>query len=154
MRLDKEARSGLILASPATVYVLALIAALIALTVAYSLWTQDFVEVNCELTFANYKEIFADPLYGVLILRSVKIANLVTFFILLLAYPLAYYIAFNVKRKALWLFLVTIPFWTSYLLRVFSWKVILAQNGVVNTALLGLGVIDARLTRCFIPKGR
>src|SRR3546814_11091292 len=45
------------------------------------------------------------------------------------------------ERKALWLFLITIPFWTSYLLRVFAWKIVLGYNGVVNASLLELGII-------------
>ena len=60
----------------------------------------------------------------------------------LLAYPLAYFIAFHVKKnKMIWIILVTIPFWTSYLLRVFSWKVILGYNGVINSGLMSLGII-------------
>ncbi len=143
MTLDKNARLGLLLATPTTLYVLLLIAAPVAMTVAYSFWTQEFVDVSRDFTLSNYQEVFADPLYRTLIFRSVRIAAMVTLLTVLLAYPVAYHIAFNVKKnKAMWLFLVTIPFWTSYLLRVFSWKLILAQNGVVNSALLWLGVID------------
>ena len=61
----------------------------------------------------------------------------------MLAYPIAYFISFHGGRhKSLWLFLITIPFWTSYLLRVMSWKVILGYNGVLNSGLMGLGIID------------
>ena len=68
---------------------------------------------------------------------------MVCFFTVVLAYPIAYYISFHGGRhKGLWLFLITIPFWTSYLLRVMSWKVILGYNGVLNSSLMGLGVID------------
>ena len=68
---------------------------------------------------------------------------LVSFFTVVLAYPIAYYISFHGGRhKSLWLFLITIPFWTSYLLRVMSWKVILGYNGVLNSGLMGLGIID------------
>ena len=64
----------------------------------------------------------------------------------LLAYPLAYFIAFHVKRnKIMWIILITIPFWTSYLLRVFSWKVILGYNGVINSGLMSLGIISEPL---------
>ncbi len=49
------------------------------------------------------------------------------------------------SRKSLWLFLITIPFWTSYLIRVFLWKVILGFNGVINSGLMGLGIIDEPL---------
>lgn len=144
MTLDKNARLGLLLATPTTLYVLLLIAAPVGMTIAYSFWTQEFVDVTRDFTWANYREVFTDPLYRTLIFRSVRIAAMVTLLTVLLAYPVAYHIAFNVKKnKAMWLFLVTIPFWTSYLLRVFSWKLILAQNGVVNSALLWLGVIDS-----------
>ena len=154
MIVTKESRLGLTLATPATLYVLLLIAAPVAMTIAYSFWTQEYVDINRDFTWANYKEVFTDPLYRTLIFRSVKIATLVTFLTVITAYPIAYFIAFNVgKSKAMWLFLVTIPFWTSYLLRVFSWKIILAQNGVVNSALLWLGIIDAPIDALLYNSG-
>jgi spermidine/putrescine transport system permease protein len=64
----------------------------------------------------------------------------------LLAYPMAYFVAFRVDRsKFIWLILLTIPFWTSYLLRVFAWKIILGYNGVINSGLMSLGVIHQPL---------
>ena len=75
--------------------------------------------------------------------RSLYISLTVSFFTVVLAYPIAYFISFHGGRhKSLWLFLITIPFWTSYLLRVMSWKVILGYNGVLNSGLMGLGIID------------
>jgi len=64
-----------------------------------------------------------------------------------LAYPVAYFVSFYVRpdRKSLWLFLITIPFWTSYLIRVFLWKVILGYNGVINSGLMSIGLIDEPL---------
>ena len=74
------------------------------------------------------------------------IATLVAVTTVLLAYPAAYYIAFHVHRnKMMWLILITLPFWTSYLLRVFAWKLILGYNGVVNSALITVGLIDQPL---------
>jgi spermidine/putrescine transport system permease protein len=60
----------------------------------------------------------------------------------------AYFVSFHVEpsRKSIWLFLITIPFWTSYLIRVFLWKVILGYNGAVNTGLMELGIIDEPLS--------
>jgi spermidine/putrescine transport system permease protein len=79
--------------------------------------------------------------------RSLRISLIVTVATVVLAFPIAYYLSFHVKsRKALWLFLITVPFWTSYLLRVFLWKVILGYNGVLNSALMNLGIIDQPLT--------
>ncbi len=64
----------------------------------------------------------------------------------LLAYPMAYFVAFHVERtKFVWLILLTIPFWTSYLLRVFAWKIILGYNGVINSGLMALGLIHQPL---------
>ncbi|MEL6702168.1 MAG: ABC transporter permease, partial [Pseudomonadota bacterium] len=98
-------------------------------------------------TLANYREAWEEPLYGLLLQRSLIISGLVTLVTVVLAFPIAYFVSFHVRpeRKSLWLFLITIPFWTSYLVRVFLWKVILGFNGVVNSALLWLGVIDAPL---------
>ena len=72
----------------------------------------------------------------------------VTALTIFLAYPVAYFISFRVppKRKAMWIFLITIPFWTSYLIRIFLWKVILGYNGVINGSLTGLGLIDQPLS--------
>ena len=66
----------------------------------------------------------------------------------MLAFPVAYFISFHVRpeRKSLWLFLITIPFWTSYLIRVFLWRVILAYDGPVNSGLMAMGVIDEPLS--------
>jgi spermidine/putrescine transport system permease protein len=59
---------------------------------------------------------------------------------------MAYFVAFRVRRaKFVWLLLLTIPFWTSYLLRVFAWKVILGYDGVINSTLIGLGLISRPL---------
>ena len=71
----------------------------------------------------------------------------VTTITVVLAFPVAYFVSFHVEpsRKSLWLFMITIPFWTSYLIRVFLWKVILGYNGVVNSGLLGIGFIDEPL---------
>jgi spermidine/putrescine transport system permease protein len=81
-------------------------------------------------------------------LRSLRISASVTAVTVILAFPIAYFISFHVTpdRKSLWLFLITIPFWTSYLIRVFLWRVILAYDGPVNGTLLGLGIIDEPLS--------
>lgn len=143
--MQSEASKGFLLSAPATVYVGFLVAAPLAILVAYSLWTQTYVSVDRTLTLANYREAFSDPLVHHLMRRSIFIAGAVTIVTVALAYPIAYFIAMKSKRKTLWLLLITIPFWSSYLLRVFAWKLILGFNGVLNSALLGLGLIDEPL---------
>ena len=92
-------------------------------------------------TASNFLTLALDPLYLTVTLRSLAIAGLVTLATVVTAYPVAYYLAFHAgRRRGLLLFLVTLPFWTSYLLRVFAWKIVLAYNGVLNSALIETGV--------------
>ena len=143
---QNEGRKGLLLVSPTFAYAILLLAAPLVLVILFSFWTQDYLDLDTTPTLANYKEAWTDPLYRELMLRSLRISVLVTTVTVLTAFPVAYYVSFRVKeRKALWLFLITAPFWTSYLLRVFLWKVILGYNGVFNSALLWAGIIDEPL---------
>lgn len=146
MNLQSEASKGLVLSAPATLYVGFLVAAPLVILVAYSVWTQTYVSIDKTPTLANYREALTDPLVRHLMIRSILIAGAVTFATVALAYPIAYFIALKARRKTLWLLLITIPFWSSYLLRVFAWKLILGFNGVMNSALMGLGVIDTPMT--------
>jgi spermidine/putrescine transport system permease protein len=92
-------------------------------------------------SMANFATVVSDPLYWTVTLRSLVIAALVTLATVVSAYPVAYYLAFHAgRRRGLLLFLVTLPFWTSYLLRVFAWKIVLAYNGVLNSALIESGI--------------
>ena len=146
--LNKDARNGLFMVSGPFVYAVALLAVPLGAIVLFSFWTQDYLTLITEPTIANYREAWEEPLYGLLLRRSLIIAALVTLATVVLAFPIAYYVSFNVRpgRKSLWLFLITIPFWTSYLIRVFLWKVILGFNGVLNSGLQGIGVIEEPLT--------
>lgn len=144
--LDRDARRGLALLSPTLLFALALLVMPIASVVAYSFWTQDYLSFDTTFTLDRYVEVWTDPLYRTLMLRSLAISAISTAITVLLAYPVAYFIAFHGgHRRALWLFLVTIPFWTSYLLRVFAWKVILGFDGVLNSGLIGLGIVSEPL---------
>jgi spermidine/putrescine transport system permease protein len=134
-----------LLAPPLLFLVFALTAPL-ALLVLYSFWRQSGFELETVFTLEQYEAVFGRPLYRELFLRSVAISALVTVVTVALAYPMAYFVAFKVTRhKFVWLLLLSIPFWTSYLLRVFAWKVILGFNGVINSSLLGLGLISEPL---------
>ena len=103
--------------------------------------TNDGSLLGGAFTLDNFKAALTDPLYATVILRSLAIAGLVTLATVVTAYPIAYYLAFHAgKHRGLLLFIVTLPFWTSYLLRVFAWKVVLAFNGVLNSALMTTGM--------------
>ncbi|QND65905.1 ABC transporter permease [Mesorhizobium loti] len=103
--------------------------------------TNDGSLLGAGFTVANFVTVVSDPLYWTVTLRSLIIAALVTLATVVTAYPVAYYLAFHAgRRRGLLLFLVTLPFWTSYLLRVFAWKIVLAYNGVLNSALIESGI--------------
>ena len=135
------------LLSPSLLLLIFVFAFPIFFLVAYSFWTQDYVTVDTTLTLENYKIVVNKASYHALIKRSLIISSLTTLVTVLLAYPMAYFVAFVVKdHKLLWLIALTIPFWTSYLLRVFAWKLILGYNGVINGSLSNLGLIDNPLS--------
>ena len=143
-----ESAQGLFLISPTLCFALLLLAVPLVMVAALSFWTQDYLTLDRTFTTANYVTAWTEPMYQYLMARSLKISIFVTVATVFLAYPVAYFISFHVapKRKAMWIFLITIPFWTSYLMRIFLWKVILGYNGVVNGSLIGLGVIEQPLS--------
>ncbi len=137
---------GYALLSPTLIAMGITLAAPLALLALYSLWTESDAGIDTNLTLLQYASVVSRTSYRALLLRSIAISGLVTLVTVMLAYPMAYFVAFRVeKTKLLWLILLTIPFWTSYLLRVFAWKVILGYNGVVNSGLMSLGLIKAPL---------
>jgi spermidine/putrescine transport system permease protein len=98
-----------------------------------------------EFNLGNYAR-FLDPLYLKIFVRSFKIAGLTTVVCFLLGYPMAYWIA---TRPAKWrntlLLLLMIPFWTNFLVRTYAWVLILRDTGLINQALMGLGLISEPL---------
>ena len=141
-----ESKRGLILISTPFGFSFLLLVMPLILILLLSFWTQNYLELERTFSFTNYIEAWSHPLYRSLMIRSLSISAIVTMGTVLLAFPMAYFISFHGgNHKALWLFLVTIPFWTSYLLRIFLWKVILGYNGVLNSSLEWLGVIEEPL---------
>ena len=141
-----ETAKGYTLLSPTLLIVLLglLFPLLILLTLSF--WKQDYVDLVQTFTLTNYADFFRKKIYYLILYRSIRISAFVMFVTVILAYPLAYFIAFHVqKNKIMWIIMVTIPFWTSYLLRVFSWKVILGYNGVINSSLISLGFLTEPL---------
>lgn len=141
--LQSESVQGFALISPTFLYALILLVLPILVVIAHSFWTQHYLTIDRTFTLENYRIALTEPIYRDLLWRSLYISLTVSFFTVILAYPIAFFISFHGGRhKGLWLFLITIPFWTSYLLRVMSWKVILGYNGVLNSGLMGLGIIN------------
>ena len=146
--IQRPAVRGYLLLSPTLGLVAALMCIPILAMGLMSFWHQTgHMSFDTSGTLQNYVEALTRDMYQVLFFRSLGISGLTTIATVVMAFPLAYFIAFYVKRhKMVWIILVTLPFWTSYLLRVFAWKVILGYNGAVNSGLISLGVIDEPLT--------
>jgi spermidine/putrescine transport system permease protein len=155
-------RAYLLLSPILTVMLTMMVVPMIGLFV-YSFWTQIYFDIDRTFTLANYATIFRlsdkpfdfwadpfsalqNPIYLKLLARSIQMSLTATIAVVLLAYPMAYFLAFRVTRhKLVWLILITVPFWTSYLLRIFAWKVILGYQGVINSGLISLGIISEPL---------
>lgn len=95
-------------------------------------------------TFENWQRL-ADPLYLGILGRSVAVALVSTAICLVLGFPLALFIARAGRRKHLYLYLVILPFWTSFLVRTYAWMFLLRDTGLINEALLALGLIEEPL---------
>jgi len=142
-----EARAGLKLISPTAIYVTLLLAVPLTTVLVFSVLTGGRGTVSLPFTLENYAELAARPVYGFIMLKSLLMALAVTFITVVLAYPIAYYVSFHVRpeRKSLWLFLITLPFWTSYIIRVSLWFVILGFDGILDQSLMALGILDEQL---------
>ncbi|HLQ17977.1 MAG TPA: ABC transporter permease [Tabrizicola sp.] len=137
-----EAKTGLKLISPTAIYVILLLAVPLATVLIYSVLTGGRGNVSLPITFENYAELWSKSVYGYILFKSLMVALVVTAMTVFLAYPVAYFVSFHVKpeRKSLWLFLITIPFWTSYIIRVSLWFVILGYGGILDSTLTAIGL--------------
>lgn len=142
-----ESLRGLLLLAPALLILLITVAVPFLMMGAMSLWTQVGFDYTDDWSLGNYSTILTEPLYMTLLLRSLGMAMAATLVMVILVYPMAYFLAFHVhSNKLIWLIIITLPFWTSYLLRVFAWRVILGYEGVINSGLMEMGLISEPLT--------
>lgn len=146
MLYRSETLRGYLLMSPTMVILTVGIIVPFVILVVMSFWTREGFGFDTTMTLANYEKAWTQPIYGALLQRSFWISGIATVVTVLLCYPMAYYVAFHVHRnKMMWIILMTLPFWTSYLLRVFAWKVILGFEGVINSGLMTVGIIEQPL---------
>ena len=121
-----------------------------------SLWSlNEFTGlIDKSLSFSNYETIFTEPIYRKIVWRTVSIAALVTITDIVLAFPIAFYMArvASVRIKALLVVAVLMPLWASYLVKVYSWRTMLAHDGVINWLLdpFGLSVPTSGYIRVWI----
>jgi spermidine/putrescine transport system permease protein len=137
------------LSLPATAALVAFIVAPLLLMVSLSFrpeLTRDLLG-GFDPTLQNYQQVLSVENYWTLLRTSALMALVVALLATTLAYPIAYFLAFRAGRRAgTYLILLLVPFWTSYLLRVMAWKLMLGSSGVINSVLTGVGLIDEPLT--------
>jgi len=105
-------------------------------------WSEDGI-LTIRLIFDNFSYIFEDDLYSSTYLNSIKISSISTLLCLLIGYPMAYGIVrSSPTTKNLLLLAIILPFWTSFLLRVYAWMGLLSDVGTINNFLIWLGVIE------------
>lgn len=138
-----DTRSGWGLLAPALLWLVAFFTVPMALMAAVSLWSREGGQIVQTWDLGNYANFFEKSYFLQGLINSLEITALVTVISVLLAYPLAWIIAEEVpaRFRRLALILAILPFWTSYVVRSYSWLLVLGKGGVVNQALLSIGLI-------------
>lgn len=133
-----EARTMFRLTLPAV----AIIGLLMVVPIGWLL-SMSFVDLDGQIGVGNYRLFFSEPVYRDMFINTFQIAFVVTAICLVLGYPVAYLLAILPSPwSGLLMLAVLMPFWTSGLVRTFSWLIILQRNGLVNSALIGMGIVD------------
>lgn len=137
--------------APSALVLALLVAAPLAVILCYSFATRGvYGGVEWPLTLENWRRLL-DPLYGAVFVRTLAMAAAATALCLVLGFPLALFISRAGSRKNLYLYLVILPFWTSFLVRTYAWMFLLRETGVINAALLALGLIREPLGMLYTP---
>jgi spermidine/putrescine transport system permease protein len=131
--------------APGAGVLLATLVAPLAIVCVYSVLSRGaYGGVQRPFSIENYTRLW-DSLYGAIFWRSLWIAAISTAICLVLGFPLAMFIAASGEKKNLYLSLVILPFWTSFLIRIYAWMFLLRDTGLINTALQALGIIHEPL---------
>lgn len=143
-------RGGLLLLSPALIWIVLFTAVPVIMLVVISFWTSTEYGIRPEWTLDNYRTVFGNYVYISTFIRTIRIAAATTVLTLLAAYPMAFVMSrMRGGKKSFVLLCVFLPFWTSYVVRSFLWLPMLGRNGLLNYVLLKAGII-ARPIEWFI----
>ncbi len=128
---------------PALLWTAGLFAVPLGIMLAVSLWRRVGGKLQADWTLANYIKFFDRSFFLEALGNSIEVTLIVTVISVLLAYPLAYILAYRIPKRwqKIALIMAILPFWTSYVVRSYSWLLILSNNGVVNWVLLNLGIV-------------
>ena len=161
-RQKKEIRDRWFLSAPALILILAASVGPLVIVLLYSfLAPGSYGDVKWEFSTDGWfnvlfsRDIFDDTVsladaHFLIFWRSVKLAFATTIFCLIFGFPTAYFIATRAPHnRSLWLFLITIPFWTNMLIRTFAIQEVIRSEGIINTVLLKIGIISAPIQMMF-----
>jgi len=141
-------------AAPIYFWIGAIVLAPMVLLALYSLWNSEGGQIVHEWSLDNYSDVLGDETYRLLIVKTLYTAFGACALAALIAYPMAYFASFKLgKYRLLAVLLVVIPLWVSLLMRVFGWKIILGENGVINSGLEQLGLISEPLSALLYTRG-
>lgn len=142
IRQSRRLQLALVLGPP-LLWVLIFLVVPYLIVLSNSFWTVRNMQILYEFNLENYARFFRSVAYYGTLLKSLRVAAVVTVAALALSYPLAYAIAFKVKRYKMLLYtLVVVPLWVSYLVRAYAWKTILGTDGILNGLLQWLHLTD------------
>jgi spermidine/putrescine transport system permease protein len=151
LRENSQAQ-GLFLISPTNIYLFILVVLPLILVTGLSFLSRGtYGGVEFKLNFTNYTRLF-DALYGKVMIFSLGVGIGTTIICLLVGYPLAYFLAHApTKQRSLMLFLILLPFWTNFIIRIFAWMIILRSGGILDTVLQWLHITQAPLNLLYTP---
>lgn len=138
------------LIAPALLWLVLFFAVPLVIVFVYSFLTRGtYGQVIWDFNLGNYVRVF-DSLYVRIFLRSLRVAALTTVLCLAVGYPLGYFIARRgPRRRGILLLLLVVPFWTNFLVRTYAWRVILSNEGPINSLLMGLGLTNRPVPMLF-----
>lgn len=136
-------RNAMLLAGPAMAWLAIFVMIPLAMTVVVSFWTSTLFGLEATWSARNWVRAFSTPIYADLIMKTIRIALLTTAITLVLSWPIALFLSrLRGTSKAVFVLLLFLPFWIGYVVRTFAWLPILGREGLINRALMGLGVIE------------
>lgn len=134
---------GMLLVLPSMLWLLVFAIIPIIVLVCMSTWTSTIFGIEHTWDLKNYITIVSDSVYATILLRTARIAVVATLLSLLLSYPLAMFlVSLKGRTRSLFLLLMFLPFWSSYVVRSFTWLPVLGRAGLINQILMSLGVIN------------
>ncbi|HWK97788.1 MAG TPA: ABC transporter permease [Pseudolabrys sp.] len=134
---------GILLVLPSMLWLLVFAIIPIVVLLCMSTWTSTMFGIERTWDLKNYVTIVSDSVYATILLRTARIAVIATLLSLLFSYPLAMFlVSMKGRTRSLFLLLMFLPFWSSYVVRSFTWLPVLGRAGLINQTLMSLGIIN------------